>query len=88
STDTSVTISLLGTKKYDEVRAVTGPRTNVTPPKKISAPGPQCEVQTPLEGFDVAVDRVFVKGGKEVGRETYKTHYTPRDEVSCDPETP
>ncbi|MFJ2824600.1 VanW family protein [Streptomyces toxytricini] len=88
STDTSVTISLLGTKAYDEVRAVTGPRTNVTPPKKISAPGPLCEVQTPLEGFDVAVDRVFVKGGKEVKRETYKTHYTPRDEVSCDPATP
>ncbi|GHE25686.1 hypothetical protein CP980_05735 [Streptomyces vinaceus] len=84
STDTSVTISLLGTKKYDEIRATQGPRTNTTPPAKRTGSGPTCEVQTPLEGFDVAVDRVFVQGGQEVKRETYRTHYTPRDEVTCD----
>ncbi|MER7461479.1 VanW family protein [Streptomyces sp. NPDC097981] len=88
STDTSVTISLLGTKKYDEIRATKGPRTNVTPPGKRTGSGPDCEVQTPLEGFDVSVGRVFVQGGKEVKRETYLTHYTPRDEVTCDPQTP
>ncbi|MGW2992708.1 VanW family protein, partial [Streptomyces sp. NPDC001193] len=84
STDTSLTISLLGTKKYDEIRATQGPRTNTTPPAKRTGSGPTCEVQTPLEGFDVAVDRVFVQGGQEVKRETYRTHYTPRDEVTCD----
>ncbi|MFF1496512.1 VanW family protein [Streptomyces sp. NPDC058304] len=88
STDTSVTISLLGTRKYDEIRATQGPRTNTTPPAKRTGSGPTCEVQTPLEGFDVAVDRVFVQGGQEVKRETYRTHYTPRDEVTCDPQTP
>ncbi|MCC0094899.1 VanW family protein [Streptomyces flavotricini] len=89
STDTSLTISLLGTKKYDEIRATQGPRTNTTPPAKRTGSGPTCEVQTPLEGFDVAVDRVFVQGGQEVKRETYRTHYTPRDEVTCDaPQTP
>ena len=40
--------------------------------------------QTPLEGFNVAVDRVFKDGGKEVERETFKTRYVPRDEVTCD----
>ncbi|MFD8792576.1 VanW family protein [Streptomyces vinaceus] len=84
STDTSVTISLLGTKKYEEIRATQGPRTNTTPPAKRTGSGPTCEVQTPLEGFDVSVDRVFVQGGQEVKRETYRTHYTPRDEVTCD----
>ncbi len=88
STDSSVTITLLGTKKYEEIRAVKGPRTHITPPTKINGSGPECEVQTPLEGFDVAVDRVFVQGGQEVKRETYDTHYTPRDEVTCDPQTP
>ncbi|MFD3760531.1 VanW family protein [Streptomyces sp. NPDC058622] len=91
STDTSLTISMLGTKKYDEVRATKGPRTKVTPPGKRTGSGPTCEVQTPLEGFDVSVGRVFVQGGKEVGREEFKTHYTPRDEVTCTPpatETP
>ncbi|MFG2873611.1 VanW family protein [Streptomyces sp. NPDC048337] len=88
STDTSLTITLLGTKKYDEIRATKGPRTHVTPPAKHTGTGPTCEVQTPLEGFDVTVGRVFVKDGREVKREEYATHYTPRDEVTCEPETP
>ncbi|MFJ3876013.1 VanW family protein [Streptomyces sp. NPDC090077] len=87
STDTSLTITLLGTKKYDEIRATKGPRTNVKPPAKIEAAGPACEVQTPLEGFDVTVGRVFVKNGQEVKHEEYATHYTPRDEVTCTPQT-
>lgn len=87
STDSSLTITLLGTKKYDEVRATKGPRTNITQPAKRTVSGPECEVQTPLEGFDVTVGRVFVQGGSEVGREEFKTHYTPRDEVVCVPET-
>ncbi|WP_078628100.1 VanW family protein [Streptomyces sp. NRRL F-2664] len=88
STDTSLTITLLGTKKYDEIRATKGPRTNITQPAKRTGSGPACEVQTPLEGFDVTVGRVFIQGGKEVRSEEYKTHYTPRDEVVCTPETP
>ncbi|MCZ7456401.1 VanW family protein [Streptomyces sp. WMMC940] len=86
STDTSVTISFLGTKKYDEVRATKGPRTHVKEPGTRKGSGPECEVQTPLEGFDVAVGRHFVKDGREVGRENFTTHYTPRDEVVCTPE--
>ncbi|MBT2472377.1 VanW family protein, partial [Streptomyces sp. ISL-66] len=88
SNDTSVTISLLGTKRYDEIRATKGPRTHVTPPTKRTVAGPTCEAQTPLEGFDVSVGRVFVRGGQEVGRETFRTHYTPRDEITCVPESP
>ncbi|MGW6686300.1 VanW family protein [Streptomyces sp. NPDC054961] len=83
ATDTSITISFLGTKRYDEIRASKGPRTNVKPPATRNDSGPKCEPQTPLEGFDVAVDRVFVKGGQEVKRETLKTRYTPRDSVTC-----
>ncbi|WP_328791988.1 hypothetical protein [Streptomyces sp. NBC_00273] len=45
--------------------------------------GPTCEPRSPLEGFDVAVDRVSVQGGEEVGRETMKTRHTPRDRVTC-----
>ncbi|MCX5195471.1 VanW family protein [Streptomyces sp. NBC_00249] len=86
STDTSLTITLLGTKKYDEIRATKGPRTNVTPPGKRTGSGPTCEVQTPLEGFDVSVGRIFVQGGHEVKNEEFKTHYTPRDEVTCTPQ--
>ncbi|MET9608139.1 VanW family protein [Streptomyces sp. NPDC006512] len=83
ATDTSVTVTFLGTKKYDEVKAEKGPRTNVKPPATRTGTSPACEPQSPLEGFDVAVDRIFVKGGQEVKRETMKTRYTPRDTVTC-----
>ncbi|MEU4495620.1 VanW family protein [Streptomyces sp. NPDC023998] len=88
STDTSVTITFLGTKKYDEIRATKGPRTNIKPPGTRTGSGPKCEVQTPLEGFDVSVGRVFMQDGQEVKREDFKTHYTPRDKVTCTPEEP
>ncbi|MEV7282380.1 VanW family protein [Streptomyces sp. NPDC093111] len=83
STDSSVTVSFLGTKKYDSVEAVAGPRTNIKPPAERKDPSPKCEVQEPLEGFDIKVDRVFKNGGTEVKRETFSTHYTPRDKVTC-----
>ncbi|MFJ6793401.1 VanW family protein [Streptomyces sp. NPDC091268] len=85
STDHSVTITFLGTKRFDSVRAVKGPRTHITPPAAREATGPDCEAQTPYEGFDVAVDRVLVRHGREVRRDTFKTHYTPRDSVTCVP---
>ncbi|MEU6881613.1 VanW family protein [Streptomyces sp. NPDC046712] len=84
STDSSVTISFLGTKKYDAVEAVEGPRTNLTEPAERKGTGPKCEPQPPLEGFDITVDRVFRDDGAEVGRETFRTHYTPRDRVTCE----
>ncbi|NML54573.1 hypothetical protein HHL19_29220 [Streptomyces sp. R302] len=87
ATDSSVTITFYGTKKYDSVEAVAGPRTDVTKPEKREVTGETCVPQEPLEGFDIAVDRVFRNGGEEVKRQTFKTHYTPRDEVVCKPAT-
>lgn len=83
ATDTSITISFLGTKKYDAVEAVTGPRTQVKEPGSRPGAEKDCLPQTPLEGFNVAVDRVFKSDGREVKRETFKTRYVPRDEVTC-----
>ncbi|MFF3849255.1 VanW family protein [Streptomyces sp. NPDC002328] len=87
STDSSVTITFLGTRKYDEIRSVKGPRTEVTQPEHKVSADEKCVPQTPLEGFDVKVDRVFYKGGEEVKREPFRTHYTPRDEITCEAET-
>ncbi|MEU7297400.1 VanW family protein [Streptomyces exfoliatus] len=84
ATDSSVTVSFLGTRKYDSVEAVAGPRTNLKEPSKREGTGEACVPQPPLEGFDISVDRVFKDGGAEVKRETFKTHYTPRDEVTCE----
>ncbi|MGP4011192.1 VanW family protein [Streptomyces sp. 4N124] len=84
STDTSVTITFLGTKKYDEIESVTGPRTKVKDPEKKVSTDKECVPQTPLEGFDVTVERVFRDGGQEVKREPFRTHYTPRNEIICE----
>ncbi|SDD81362.1 VanW family protein [Streptomyces prasinopilosus] len=84
STDTSVTITFLGTKKYDEITSVKGPRTDTRQPAKRVSTDEGCVPQTPLEGFDVTVERVFRDGGREVKREPFRTHYTPRDEVICE----
>ncbi|MFF5369883.1 VanW family protein [Streptomyces sp. NPDC013187] len=84
STDTSVTVSFLGTRKYDEIKSVTGPRTEVKQPEKKVRDDKECVPQTPLEGFDVTVERVFYDDGEEVKREPYRTHYTPRDEIVCE----
>ncbi|MEU0458958.1 VanW family protein, partial [Streptomyces sp. NPDC006129] len=84
STDTSVTVSFLGTRKYDEIKSVKGPRTEVKKPEKKVSDDKECVPQTPLEGFDVTVERVFYDGGREVKREPFRTHYTPRDEIVCE----
>ncbi|MDI3403971.1 VanW family protein [Streptomyces cavernicola] len=85
STDTSVTVTFLGTKKYDEVLATQGPRENVKEPEERESTSEQCEPQTPLEGFDVTVERIFKNDGVEVKREPFHTHYTPRDKITCEP---
>jgi vancomycin resistance protein YoaR len=84
STDTSVTVSFLGTPKYDEIKSVKGPRTEVKKPSKQVSDDKECVPQTPLEGFDVTVERVFYSDGREVRREPFRTHYTPRDEIVCE----
>ncbi|WP_243744554.1 VanW family protein [Streptomyces hainanensis] len=81
--DTSVTVTFLGTRRYDQVRSDTGPRENVREPETRRGEGEDCVSQPPLEGFDVEVQRVFVDGGEEVGRETYTTSYVPRDRIIC-----
>ncbi|MFE1844768.1 VanW family protein [Streptomyces sp. NPDC059515] len=84
ATDTSVTITFFGTKKYDEIKSVTGPRRNVVEPKRKVSTDKECVPQTPLEGFDVTVERVFLNDGREVKRQPFHTHYTPRDEIVCE----
>ena len=81
--DHSVTITFLGTRRFDEVRSETGPRENVEEPERREGEGEDCVPQPPLEGFDVAVERIFVRDGAEVDRETFETSYVPRDEIVC-----
>ncbi|WP_370893715.1 VanW family protein [Janibacter sp. GXQ6167] len=82
ATDSKVTVSFYGRKTWD-VKAVKGPRTNVTQPKTIRDNKPGCVSQSPHVGFTVTVTRIFSQGGKEVKRSDFTTRYIASDQVIC-----
>ena len=78
----SITVTFYGTKVWD-ISSVKGPRRNVVQPKTVVDPRAGCVPQSPSPGFDVAVTRVFAKGGTTVKTSTFTTHYLPEDAVTC-----
>ena len=82
-TDRSITVTFWGTKRYDEVRSVTGPRTRLKDFGKQYVDRPDCTPGSGAKGFDIVVTRVFVDGGKEVKREDFKTRYKPQPQFIC-----
>ncbi|MGL4176327.1 MAG: VanW family protein [Dermatophilaceae bacterium] len=82
TTDTSITVSFYGTKKWD-IEATKSARREVVAPKTYSDPAPECITQSPVPGFTVDVGRIFRQGGTVVKRESYTTRYRPEDDVTC-----
>ncbi|NYI06000.1 VanW family protein [Allostreptomyces psammosilenae] len=82
-TNTSVTVTLLGTPKYDEVEVLFGPRRDVVPAGELRDDGEGCVPQEPSDGFRTTVTRVLRRDGVEVGREEYHTSYDPADRIVC-----
>jgi len=78
----SLTVTFLGTRKWD-ITAVKGSRRNLVPPKKIVDPRPTCIAQEPTPGFDVTVTQIFKKNGGQVKTVPFNTHYIPEDDVTC-----
>lgn len=86
ATGTSIKVTFWGTKMYDEIKAEFGPKENIkefSTIKKKQTTKQGCSTQSGINGFDINVDRVFYKGGKEVKRETITTRYRPAPEVKC-----
>jgi vancomycin resistance protein YoaR len=81
--NTSITVTIWGTKVYDEITAVSGPRTDLTPFTTVYDNTPTCHAQGGEPGFSIDVWRVFMKGGVEVKREKFTTHYRPGPNVIC-----
>lgn len=84
-TATSVTVTMWGTKRFDEVRSVAGPRTRVREAETQYIERPDCIPGNGGEGFDITVTRVFVAGGREVAREDFDTRYLPQPKFVCGP---
>lgn len=84
-TGTSITVTFYGTKQYDEVRSVTGPRTRTTQPQVVYLePGPKCIATKGETGFDIVVYREFYRGGLQVKpRERFYTRYQPEQIFIC-----
>jgi vancomycin resistance protein YoaR len=80
STNTSVTVTFWGTKKYS-ISRIEGPERNVKPYDKVKRD--RCVPQEGMRGFDVTTWRVFSQNGHEVRREQFNTHYLPADEITC-----
>ena len=81
--NTSLTVQMWGTKVYDRIEAVSGPRYDVRPFTTIYDATPTCHAQGGEPGFGIDVYRVLYKGGVEVKREKITTRYKPGPEVIC-----
>jgi vancomycin resistance protein YoaR len=79
-----VTTTIWSTKRYT-IKAESGPRTNVTPPKTVYDPSTTCVPQPGVAGFDIVVTRVFLRDGVVVRREPLRTSYDPAPQVYCRP---
>ena len=82
-TDTSMNGTFWGTKVYDEIKAEFGPKENIVPFTTIFDKSKTCLGQSGMDGFTIDVDRVFMRDGQEVKRETITTNYRPAPKVKC-----
>jgi vancomycin resistance protein YoaR len=84
----SLEVTMWGTKVWDKIESISGPRRNIESPSTVESTAADCEPQSPVDGFDITITRVFIQDGEEVKRETYNTHYEPTDRIVCvDPES-
>ena len=82
--NTSITVTMWGTKVYDQIKAVSSDRYNVVAASKTQYdPSATCHAQSGTQGFSIDVYRVFLKDGKEVKREKITTRYRPSPTVLC-----
>ena len=84
-TGTSITVSFWGTRRFDEVRSVTGPRTRLRDFTTQYVQRKDCTASQGERGFDVVVTRVFVDGGRTVRREDFRTRYKAEPRFICGP---
>ena len=82
-TNTSMTMTLWGTKVYDDIQAVSSAKRNIVPFDTLYDPSPTCNAQGGQVGFTIDVFRVFIKDGQEVKREKITTRYRPSPTVIC-----
>ncbi|MDX3106748.1 VanW family protein [Nonomuraea angiospora] len=83
-TETSVTVTLWSTKRYDEVEAVTSEKRDVRPFRTETSSAPGCLPTVGEQGFTIDVTRVFHQDGKVVKKDKkLTTKYRPQTQTTC-----
>ncbi len=84
-TDTSITVTLWGTKRYD-IDSETSGRYRITsiPPVEYNTAS-DCHSSSGATGFSIDVKRIFKQGGRVVKTENFHTVYSPQPPVICGP---
>ena len=83
TTNTSITVTMWGTRIYDEIEAEFGKRENIRPFATVYDTKDSCIGQEGSDGFTITVDRVFYQANKEVKREPIATSYSASPKVIC-----
>jgi len=82
-TDSSVTVTLYGTKTFDEVQAISSPMRNTRPYATVYSTDPLCIAQDGVNGFDITVTRKVYKDHKVVASQDFVTNYAAGPHVIC-----
>jgi vancomycin resistance protein YoaR len=83
-TETSITVSLFGTKRFD-IETMYGPRTGTTAPPAITLAEADCNETDGIPGFRQEAWRVFKHNGVEFKRERFAWTYRAEPKFSCAP---
>ena len=79
----SISVSLWGTKEWQDIGSDFGPWTDQRPYPEIESSDPVCHDQDGMPGFRITVWRTFFRDGVEVKRESYRSTYRPSPHVIC-----
>ena len=82
-TDSSVTVTLYGTKTFDDVQAISSPERNIRPYATVYSADPLCIAQDGVNGFDITVTRKVFKDHKVVASQDFVTNYAAGPHVIC-----
>lgn len=80
--DTSITVTMWGTKRYD-IDATSPKKSNYRNPKTIRDKSKDCTPESPAVGYDVTYSRIFKQGGEVVRTEPFRTVYLATPNVIC-----
>jgi len=81
--DTSITVTLWGTKRYDRVLALSSGRSRITDFETEYVSRDDCTPAVGHVGFDITITRVLEKRGVEVARDSDTHRYLPEPNFVC-----